>query len=53
MNSSVRIVYGIAVAVVLLTACGRSAVPPTRSTTTTTTVSCPDGKTLQSDGMCR
>lgn len=29
------------------------AVPPTRQTTTTTTIACTPGKTLQSDGLCR
>lgn len=53
MTHAEKIAYGIALAVTLLSACASRAVPPTRSTTTTTTVACPDGKTLQSDGMCR
>lgn len=44
---------GAVLALAVLAGCTRSAVPPTRQTTTTTTVSCPPGKTLQSDGMCR
>jgi hypothetical protein len=36
----------------LLGAC-TAAVPPTRQTTTTSTLSCPPGTLLMSDGMCR
>lgn len=52
MINRLQFLFGTVLAVTLLGACS-AATPPRRETTTTTTVSCPPGKTLQSDGMCR
>jgi hypothetical protein len=52
MINRLQFLCGTVLAVILLGAC-TAATPPRRETTTTTTVSCPPGKTLQSDGMCR
>jgi hypothetical protein len=41
----------IILAVMLMTGCYRPATPP--QVTTTTTITCPAGTQLQSDGMCR
>jgi hypothetical protein len=40
-------------AATLLATCTPSATVPQRQTTVTTTLTCPAGQQLQSDGMCR
>jgi hypothetical protein len=40
------------IAVTLLAACTPAETIPVQRTTTTTTITCPAGQTLQSDGMC-
>jgi hypothetical protein len=52
MTECSRSFCAVLVAATLLAGCAH-AVKPTRQTTSTTTISCPPGKTLDSDGMCR
>jgi hypothetical protein len=52
MTECCRFLCATLVAASLLAGCAR-AVAPTKQTTTTTTIACPPGKTLDSDGMCR